>query len=169
MRRLDVVLVSLSAAYVVSQARIGRLLGPVAGRALRLQTTTSSTVFAGILDGWSDRELARYRSHLPADMVHPVIYAAALTAGAARLHQLRPLSPPVRRALLAAPAVSAACDYVENLAHWYLLDHRERITPGAIRATGTITNLKWTLALGSFAYLAQGFLRTWVRRGRGRR
>lgn len=169
MRKLDVALLGLSGAYVVSQVHVARLLGPVAGQALRLQTTTSSSEFAGILDGWSERELARYRSHLPPDMIHPVIYAAALTAGAARLHQLSPLPRPIRRALLTAPAVSAACDYAENLAHWHLLDHRERITPGAIRTTGAVSNLKWALALGSLAYLTQGFLRAWAGGGRGRR
>ena len=168
-RRLDAVLLGLGAAYVVSQVHVARVLGPVAGQALRLQTTTSSSVFAGILDGWSERELARYRSHLPPDMIHPAIYVAALTAGAARLHQLSPLPTAIRRALLTAPAVSAACDYAENLAHWHLLDHRERITPGTIRATGAVSNLKWTLALGSLAYLAQGFIRAWAGRGSGRR
>jgi hypothetical protein len=92
-----------------------------------------------------------------------------LTVGAARLHQLRPMSPPLRRALLAAPVVSAACDYAENVAHWHLLDHRADITPSVVRVTGTISNLKWTLALGSLVYLVQGFLRTWAARGRDRR
>ena len=167
--KLDVTLLGLSAAYGVSQVHVARVLGPLAGQALRLQTTTSSNVFAGILDGWGERELARYRSHLPPDMIHPVIYAAALTAGAARLHQLSPLPTPIRRALLTAPAVSAACDYAENLAHWHLLDHRERITPGAIRATGAVSNLKWTLALGSLTYLTLGFARAWAGRGSGQR
>ncbi len=60
---------------------------------MRLQTTTSAKTFSGILDGWDAGELARYRSHLPPDMVHPLIYAGILTVSAVKLDALSPLLP----------------------------------------------------------------------------
>lgn len=168
MRKLDATLLALGVTYAVSQANIGRLLGSTATQGLRLQTTTSATTFNSILDNWSEEDLRRYRSHLAPDMVHPLLYAATLTLGATRLIQVREVSPATRRVLLTAPAVSAACDYAENIAHWYLLDHRERITPRVVRATGAVTNTKWALALGAAGYLGQGFLRSWWSRRRAR-
>ncbi|PTR31523.1 hypothetical protein C8K36_101554 [Rhodococcus sp. OK519] len=111
-----------------------------------------------------DGEIARYRSHFHPDFVHPAIYATALRVGVRRLDELSPLSPATRRVLLAAPVVSAAGDYIENVAGLYLLDHRDRIGDGVIRATTAVSTTKWVLGLGTFAYLAQGFVRAW--RGR---
>ncbi len=157
MRKLDASVIGLNALYLVSQAFIGRRLGPVAKDALRLQTTTSAATFRHIVESWDDTELARYRSHLPPDMVHPLIYGASLTVTAVKLDGLRPLPPRLRRALLIAPWFAAAADYAENLAHLYLLDHRDKITPAAIQTTGTITNTKWALAAACVATLLGGY------------
>lgn len=154
------------AVYGVSQAFIARRLGPVKHDALRLQTTLSSATFSRTLEGFSDAELGHYRSHLAPDMVHPLIYASSLTASAHNLAPRLPLSDRARRAVVAAAWVSAAGDYVENVAHYYLLDHREAITPGAIRFTGAVTNTKWALAAGALGYLMVGFGRLGVRRWR---
>lgn len=164
MRRLTASTLGLNALYLVSQTFIARRLGPVARDALRLQTTTSDVTFRAILHGWDEIQLARYRSHLPPDMVHPLIYASSLTASALQLDELRPLPPALRRALLVAPWISAAADYAENVAHLYLLEHRELITPAVIRTTGSITNTKWALAGACVATLLGGYLRVLLRR-----
>jgi hypothetical protein len=156
LRKLTAWQLGLTGLYGVSQAFIAHRLGPVKHDALRLQTTTDAEKFRGILDSWDAEELAHYRSHLPPDMVHPLIYAASLTAGALNLGALLPLRPGTQRALVTAAWLSALGDYAENFAHLYLLDHRDAITPAAIRATGTITNTKWVLAGGVLATLLVG-------------
>lgn len=157
-------LIAWSAVFVVSQAHILRLLGPVGSKLLRTQTAPSARAYRAVLDAMDAAETARYRSHFYPDFVHPLVYAAALRAGVRRLDDVAPLSPTTRRVLLAAPVVSAAGDYVENVAGLYLLDHRDRITDGTIRATTAVSTTKWVLGLGTFAYLARGFARAW--RGR---
>lgn len=156
-------LVAWSAAFVVSQANIVRLLGPVGVALLKTQTATSGRAYRAVLDGMDAVEIERYRSHFYPDFLHPIIYAAALRAGARRLDELAPLSPAAKRVLLTAPVVAAAGDYVENVAGLYLLDHRYRITDHTVHATTAVSTTKWVLALGSLAYLARGFLRVWRR------
>lgn len=163
MRKITATALGFNALYAVSQTVIARRLGPVAHDALRLQTTTSAAKFRSILDGWDDTKLAHYRSHLPPDMVHPLIYGASLTASAMLLNELAPLPPWLRRALVIAPWLSALGDYGENIAHWYLLDHRKAITPAAIRTTGTITNTKWALAGACLLSLLAGYTRVGFR------
>jgi len=63
--------------------------------------------------------------------------------------------PPPKLSSFRAPPT----DYGENVAHWYLLDHRESITPAAIRVTGTVTNTKWALAGACLATLLAGYTR----------
>lgn len=64
-----------------------------------------------------------------------------------------------RRSLLilvgavAAFVVAASLDYVENLSHLYLIDHRDAIAPLAIMLTGGVSWLKWALALGVLGFL----------------
>ncbi len=159
MRTLTAAAIGLNAVYGVSQTIIARRLGPVAHDALRLQTTTSAEKFRGILDGWDASGLAHYRSHLPPDMVHPLIYGASLTASALKLNELQVLPAGLLRALVVAPWLSALGDYGENFAHLYMLNHRKAITPAAIRVTGTVTNTKWALAGACVFTLVAGYTR----------
>lgn len=133
------------------------MLGPAGPRVLQVQTAWSADRYREILAGMDSAETARFRSHYYPDFVHPVLYAAALRAGATRLGELTPLDPAVARVLAAAPVVSAAGDYVENVVGLHLLDHPERITDPLIRATTAVSVTKWALALGSLAYLSAGF------------
>lgn len=163
MRPSTVRQLAATALFAASQAFIAQRLGPVKHQAIALQTTFDDAKFRSILDGFSADELAHYRSHLPPDMVHPIIYAASLTASTQNLADRLPVSPALQRALITASWLSALGDYVENVAHWYLLDHREAITPAAIRATGAVTNTKWALAFGTLGYLLVGYGRLGVR------
>ena len=152
-----------AAAYVASQANILRVLGPARPKLLKIQTATSAGSYRAVLDGMDARELAGYRAHYPLDMVHPVIYAMALRAGARALDARAPLAPRTRRILDAAPFVSAAGDYVENVVGWYLIDHRQHITDARTRAVSAISAAKWALGIGSLGYIAQGLARSWRR------
>ncbi|WP_430333664.1 hypothetical protein [Rhodococcus sp. ACT016] len=154
-------LIAWSAVFVVSQANILRLLGPVGSKLLKTQTAPSARAYTAVLDGMDAAETERYRSHFYPDFIHPTIYAVALRTGVRRLDELTSLSPTTKRVLLAAPVVAAAGDYIENVAGLYLLDHRDRITDGTIRATTAVSTTKWVLGLGTFAYLARGFVRAW--------
>ncbi|MHA4849055.1 hypothetical protein L1080_005825 [Rhodococcus sp. MSC1_016] len=160
---LDRKLLGWSAAFVISQANIARLLGPAAPRVAEIQTARSARDYTAILDGMDATETARYRSHYYPDFIHPAIYAVALRTGARRLAELTPLSPTTRKMLAAAPVVAAAGDYVENVVGLHMLTHREHITDATVRATSAVSITKWVLALGSLAYLSQGFVRVWAR------
>ncbi len=158
--KADRVFLSWAAAYVASQANILRVLGSARPKLLKIQTATSAASYRAILDGMDARELAGYRAHYPLDMLHPMIYAMALRAGARALDARAPLSPHTREFLERAPVVSAAGDYIENVVGWYLIDHRQRITDAGTRVVSAISAAKWALALGSLGYIAQGLARS---------
>lgn len=158
---LDRRLLGWSALFVVSQANIARLLGPAAPKVLAVQTAWSAERYRQILASMDETEIARFRSHYLPDFVHPAIYAVALRAGARSLADKTPLSPAARTALAVAPVASAAGDYIENIVGLILVDNREQITDTVVRATTVVSTVKWVLAIGSLAYLCQGFLRVW--------
>jgi hypothetical protein len=151
-------------AFVVSQANIARLLGPVAPKVLDVQTAFSARRYIEILDSMDAEATSRFRSHYYPDFVHPAIYAMALRSAGTRLGERVPLSPSTRRALAVAPVLSAAGDYVENVVGLRFLDHRDSITDSRVRAVSTVSIGKWVLALGTLGYLSQGFVRVWVSR-----
>lgn len=163
--RADRFLVGASAVFIVSQVNIGRVLGSTAATVGAVQSTFSAARYRTILDDLGPDEIERYRQHYYWDMVHPMTFAVALRAGARALDEHRPLSARTRRILMTAPVVAAAGDYVENVVGLYLLDHRSRIDDRTVRATSAVSLTKWVLALGSFAYLSQGFVRMWSEAG----
>lgn len=148
--------------FVISQATIARVLGPVAPRVIEAQLAMSARRYTAVLDKMDDTETARYRRHFYLDFVHPAIYAIALRTGARRLAELTPLSPTTQKILAVAPVASAAGDYIENVAGLYLLDHRGSITNSVVRTFSAVSIVKWVLALGVLAFLSQGFVRVWA-------
>ncbi|QNG19548.1 hypothetical protein G4H71_17145 [Rhodococcus triatomae] len=160
---LDRKLVGWSAAFVVSQALIAKVLGPSAPRVLEVQTAWSARRYREILGSMDAAGISRYRRHYHLDLVHPAIYGTALRIGGRRLGELTALSPATRTALAVAPVASAAGDYIENAVGLYLLDHRDAISDSTVRATTVVSTAKWVLALGTLGYLAQGYLRVWTR------
>lgn len=159
----DTRLLVWSTLFAVSQANIVRLLGPAGPRVLEVQTAWSAERYRQILAKMDEADTARFRSHYYPDFVHPMIYAFALRAGAARLALSTPMTPTSSRILALAPVASAAGDYVENIVGLHLLDHPEHITDSVVRATTAVSVTKWVLALGSLAYLTVGFGRVWTR------
>ena len=153
-----------SAVFVLSQANIVRLLGPVGPRVLEVQTAFSARRYHEVLAKMNGAETARFRSHYYPDFVHPAIYAVALRAAGRRLGERTPLSPTVRKVIAVAPVLSAAGDYVENVVGLHLLDNRGGITDTTVRLTTAVSISKWVLALGTLGYLSQGFVRVWVTR-----
>ncbi len=160
---LDRKMIGWSALFVVSQANIVRLLGSTGPNVLAVQSAWSEARYREILAGMDDAETARFRSHYFPDFVHPAIYAMALRAGARSLASAAPQRPVVVDVLAAAPIVSAACDYIENIVGLTLVDHPERISDTVVRATTVVSTVKWVTAIGSLAYLGQGFVRVWAK------
>ncbi|WP_235686463.1 hypothetical protein [Tomitella gaofuii] len=163
-RRTGRAFLGWAAVYTVSQANIARTLGSAAPKLLKIQTATSAAGYREVLDSMTPRELAGYRAHYPLDMAHPFLYAMALRAGARALHARRRQPEPMRRFLMAAPVVSAGCDYVENVAGWYLIDHRERVTDAGTRVVTAVSTLKWVLALGELGHVLSGLAVARLRR-----
>ncbi|WP_089251480.1 hypothetical protein [Rhodococcoides kyotonense] len=159
----DVPLIAWSAIFVVSQANIVRMLGPAGPRVLEVQTAWSADRYRQILNSMDGVTTARFRSHYYPDFVHPALYAMALRAGATRLGELSDLHPRTAKILAAAPVISAAGDYVENVVGLHLLDHPEHITDSVVRATTAVSVSKWALALGCLTYLGVGFTTIWSR------
>lgn len=146
------------AVYAVSQVNILRALGPAAPKLLKVQTATSAAQYNTVLDSMTEQEMAGYRAHYPLDMVHPAIYAAALRAGARALDARRRQPKFMRTYLMAAPVVSAGCDYVENAAGWYLIDHRRHVTDAGTKAVTAVSTVKWVLALGELGHVVSSLI-----------
>ena len=151
-----------SALFVASQANLLRMLGSTGPNVLAVQTAWSEARYREILASMDNAETARFRSHYFADFVHPVLYASALRAGARSLAAMTEQSPGAAVVLAVAPVVSAACDYIENIVGLTLVDHPERISDTKVRATTLVSTVKWATAIGSLAYLGQGFVRVWA-------
>lgn len=146
------------AVYAVSQANILRALGPAAPKLLKIQTATSAAQYNTVLDAMTEQEMAGYRAHYPLDMVHPAIYATALRAGARALDARRRQPTFMRKYLMAGPVVSAGCDYVENVAGWYLIDHRQHVTDAGTQVVTTVSTVKWVLALGELGHIVSSLI-----------
>lgn len=138
----------LFGAYAISQAYIATLLRPLGRDVLRLQTTADPDELRQIMAAWTPEQRAQYRKHLLPDTLHPLLYSSALIAAGLVGHRA---STPrcVRVAAVAAPALSAGCDLVENGFHAAFITRPDRISQGAARASTLFTRTKWLLALGT--------------------
>lgn len=144
--------------YTLSQAYIAALLRPLGRDVLRLQTTGDPEEIQRIMKTWTPEQRAQYRKHLLPDTLHPLLYASALAAAGIAGHES---STPrwVRIVAIAAPASSAACDLAENALHARFVDHPDRTTRAAARASTLFTRTKWVLACGTAVALLARTLR----------
>ncbi|MDQ3156550.1 MAG: hypothetical protein M3Q98_07495 [Actinomycetota bacterium] len=152
-RRSLLILVGAVVAFVITQVFLSVILGDLMPKLLELETTFSDDRFTGILSGLSDAEITRLQQSLRLDFVYALLYGFVLWWGVRTVNGLTPLNPGTYRLWSAAPVVAASLDFVENLSHLYLIDHRDAITPLAIVLTGSVSWLKWALALGALGFL----------------
>lgn len=146
--RTSKITVVLFGAYAISQVYIARLLWPLGDDVRRIQTTGDPEELRQIITTWTPEQRAHYRKHLLPDTFHPLLYSSALIAAGQTGH--RDSTPRwVRVATVAAPALSAACDLVENGFHAQFINHPDRISPRGARASTVFTRTKWVLALGT--------------------
>ena len=165
--KADVVLIAAIIVFAISQISLTRLMGPIANEALGLQLTFSADRFSETVQGWSAEDMQNYLRQLRWDYLHLVIYGFALWWGVFRLNQLRPLHPRLRKGLLAAPIIAGLLDVVEDSIHLWMLHAAPDLMIAqpwvAIAATAALA--KWTLALGTLAYLAWNLPRAYSLRG----
>lgn len=152
-RRSLLILAGAVLLFVVVQVFLSALLGDLTPRLLELELTFSHNRFAGILNGLSDPEITKLRQSIQLDFVYAVLYGFVLWWGVRMVNGLTPLTPGAYRLWSAAPILAASLDFVENESHLYLIDHRDAITPLAIVLTGSVSWLKWALALGVLGFL----------------
>lgn len=152
-RRSLLILVGAVAAFVVTQLFMSAILGDLTSKLLELETTFSEDRFAGILSGLSEAEITKLRQSIQLDFLYALLYGFMLWWGVRMVNGLTPLNRSTYRLWSAAAIVAASLDYVENLSHLYLIDHRDAIAPLAIMVTGSVSWLKWAIALAVLGFL----------------
>lgn len=160
--RLDGRLAAAAAMYAVSEASLVRVTGTGGAAYLALQISPSARAYRRVIEGLDARARRELRNGYHANFHHPVLYATALRLGAVRLAELVPLAPPVRRALLAAPAVAAGADLVENLVDLRMLADVHAITTGRVYLSNTLSVAKWTGTLVPLGYMTLRFGGVWA-------
>ncbi len=114
---------------------------------LELQFAFTPRAFGQIIHAWSAEHLARYRTHLPADVVLLLVYGAFGYLLATRTSALSTLSPGARRLASLCMPLAAAFDAVENGFHWWLTAAPRFGVPLVYALSATSASLKWALLL----------------------
>lgn len=137
-------------AYVVSQATILVILGPIADAMFRLQLLgVSASEYVAVFGAWqASGEIAFYRAHFVLDDVHWVWYSVFFTALLSRLFNRFEVSPAWNWILL-LPVASGLLDWFENrLQHVFLsADEFTTIVDPLPLVSTLASDTKWLLAL----------------------
>lgn len=138
--------------YVVSQTAIAIILHPLdSNLVLKLQMTFSPDEFKQIIQLWTDKNiLGNYWSHFHLDFFHPFIYGIGMAAWLSASFDMNKVSERFS-ILVCVPLVAATFDIVENCFHVVFLLNDAFVTSPWVMISGAATNLKWGLALLSFA------------------
>lgn len=138
---------------------LGGYLAPLEPSVLALQLTFTPRAFGTIVHVWPPEHLARYRAHLPVDMLLLAAYGAfgwllatrtALWAGAATTWR--------RLATWALP-LAAVFDALENVLHWWLTASPRFGLPAVYALAGGAAAAKWALVLVFTALVAHALSR----------
>jgi hypothetical protein len=128
-------------------------LWPLRPGALALQFAHTPRAFAEIVHAWPVEHLARYRRHLPADMLLLAAYGAFGWLAATRTPLFRTHRRNVRRALASLLPLAAAFDLAENALHWWLTEVPRFGVAPLYRWSAACAAAKWLLVL-AFAVAA---------------
>lgn len=162
-RRSLLVLGGIFALLAIVQTVMSSILGDLTSTLLDLETTLSDDTFAGILNGLGDGEITRLQRSIRLDFLYALLYGSLLWWGVRIVNDLSSLTPRTYRLLSAIPIAAVSLDYLENLSHLYLIDHRDAISPIVIAVTGSVSWLKWALALGILGFLIWRLPRALIR------
>lgn len=122
---------------------IALYLAPLEPGVVTLQLAFSPRVFGQIVHLWPAEQLARYRSHFPADFALLLCYAAFGWLLATRTKVFAPLPPAWRAWARWAMPIAAACDATENAFHLWLTEVPRFGVPWAYVASASAASLKW--------------------------
>ncbi len=95
-------------------------LAPLSPGVLALQFAFTPRAFGEVIHFWSPEQLQRFRAHLPADCLLLLSYGLFGYLLARRTAVFQALGAAGRRWATWALPLAAACDAVENAAHWWL-------------------------------------------------
>lgn len=132
---------------------IAGYLYPLNPGVLELQFAFTPRAFGQIVHAWPPEHLARYRHHLPLDVVLLLGYGGFGYLVAKRTGAFSSLSPVVRRLASVCMPLAAAFDAVEDVLHWWLTDAPRFGVPLVYALSATSASLKWALLLAFGALL----------------
>jgi hypothetical protein len=158
---------SVALLFVVSQACIGVILGPVVGRDLGLMQSFSliqPSLFRELAAAWGPEERENFRRHFYLDFfIHPIIYSFFLLSWMtleASQRQMMPLRYDTWSGLI---FLAGACDVIENAIHFAMLPELQKAGDAEIRAAAVFSIIKWLIAGATFAWCAASLF---ARRGK---
>lgn len=129
-------------------------LAPLDPGVLALQFAFTPRSFGQIVHFWSPADLARYRSHLPADFAFLFAYGLFGYLLATRTDVAAARAPAFRRVLSWLLPVAACFDAIENALHWWLTEMPRFGVAPLYAASGAASSLKWLLVFGFGLMLA---------------
>lgn len=139
-------------AALILCAGLAYYLAPLQPGTLALQMAYTPRMFGEIIHLWSPADLARYRSHLPADFALLAAYGAFGYLFATRAAILRARSAAFRLTMKWLLPLAALSDALENALHWWLTEVPRFGVPLAYMVSSASASLKWLLIAG-FALL----------------
>lgn len=161
--RRDAALAAWASMYAVSELSLIRTTGQGGAAYAQLQVCPSGDRYRSVIENMSPRAARELTNGYHANFHHPVLYAKALRMGAVRLSELVPVSPMLRRILVAAPALAATADITENVVNLYIHEDVARITDTTARVSSVLSVVKWTGTVGPLIYMTTEFVPFWFR------
>ena len=129
--------------YVLAQAHLLQITSRIGPSLLQLQLTFDRESFCERVLAWDADQRAQYVGHFTVDCAFPFAYGLSLCS-------LLAWSGERRKSALVLPWVACACDLWENGMHWVAQQAcvARRVVPlGLVPASGTVSAIKWGLAL----------------------
>jgi hypothetical protein len=130
--------------FVLSQATIVWILGPVRHDLLALQTTFSQAGFTATVGQWGPAEVECFRKHFHFDIVHPVWYALFFAAVLAKLFNLQDI-PKRYDIFIWMPLAAGFCDFAENSIHAPFAGQIGSMPQPYIALAASFATAKWSL------------------------
>lgn len=133
-------------------------LAPLEPGVIALQFAFTPRAFASIVHAWPAEHLARYRAHLPVDMLLLTAYGSFGWLLATRTALFARCRAGLRRVAAWALPLAAFFDAIENGLHGWLSAAPRFGMPAVYAAAATASTLKWMLLLGFAAAVAYAML-----------
>ncbi|HOT46956.1 MAG TPA: hypothetical protein PLM53_18595 [Spirochaetota bacterium] len=142
--------------YVISQATILIILGPLGTGQLKFQFSFDAKSLADIITAWGETGMAVFRDHFYMDFLHPVIYSSFMFFLLCYLRTKLPKSEISRDIPLyfLLPFAAAAVDLAENFLELAIIRQQTEIPGWMALMNGLLSSLKWGLSAACLAIIA---------------